>query len=57
MELYILFVSIYGQVKVDNLCENLFWTPYNENKKVIELCEESVWKKTYPRAYKDDFNF
>jgi len=51
MELYIFFVSIYGQAKVDSLCENLFWTPHAQNERVIELCEESVWKETYFNSY------
>lgn len=46
-ELYIALISIYGQTKIDNLCENLYWTPYSQNEKVIELCKTNVWNKTY----------
>lgn len=45
-ELYILFVTLFGKVEIDNYCQNAFWTPKAEKKGVIELCE-GVWQETY----------
>jgi len=45
-ELYILLITIYGKVQVDNLCQNLFWTPHSKNERVIEACE-GVWSEIY----------
>lgn len=45
-ELYISLVIMFGKVQVDNICQNLYWTPYSNNERVIEACEV-VWKETY----------
>ena len=46
MELYILFVSIFGKVEVDNWCQNAYWTPRNTQERTIELCS-TVWEEVY----------
>ena len=46
METYIALVLIFGQKTVDNYCENAFWTPYNQNEEVVEVCTP-VWERVY----------
>lgn len=44
----------YSEAKIEatNICENLFWQKkYNDNEKVITICEESVWKQSFPNSY------
>lgn len=49
MTLYAYFVLYIGQTKVDNFCENQFFQVQSDV--VIELCEENVWKNSFPDAY------
>lgn len=49
MTLYAYFLLYIPQARVDSFCENQFFSPKSEA--VIELCEEDVWKKSYPDAY------
>lgn len=51
MELYAILVAMLGTVETHDLCENLFWTPHSQNEKVIEACEENVWKNSFPNSY------
>jgi len=40
----------YNEAKIEasNICENVFFdTRYNNNPKVIEVCE-SVWRESFP---------
>lgn len=50
--LYAIMVMSFGQTKIDNFCENAFWrTDINTHSQIVELCEEDVWKKSFPAAY------
>ena len=50
--LYTLMIVAFGQAKIDVFCENAFWrTDINMNMQVVELCEEDVWKLSFPDAY------
>ena len=41
----------YNEAKIEatQVCENVFFdTRYNNNPKVIEVCEKEVWMKSFP---------
>jgi len=49
MTLYAILVLHFGEAEVKNVCENLYFTPY-KNERVIEVCE-SVWQESFPLSY------
>lgn len=41
----------YGQANLHAACDYLFWNSDMHNERVIEICEENVWKVNYPAQY------
>jgi len=38
-----------AKIEATQVCENVFFDiRYNNNPKVIEVCEKEVWRKSFP---------
>ena len=39
-----------AKIEATQVCENVFWTPYSRDERVVDICE-SVWRESFPNAY------